>query len=244
MKAHDRVHTHEIESILRNYTRASMKKGKKRIRLLLVDDHPVVRKGIRSCLESLDHIEIVGEATDGREALAKVKELSPDTVLMDIDMPNMSGLDATKAIRSDFPDTRVLILSVHTNKHYVLQIIQSGAQGYVLKDTPPEDLARAIEAVDSGQPFFSPDINQIVLNQYMAEAGVDEDGTSTALTTRERQVLAMIAEGKSNKEMANHLGVGVRTIETHRERVMNKLNIHSVAGLTKYAISNGIARLE
>jgi two-component system nitrate/nitrite response regulator NarL len=221
-----------------------MKKGKKRIKLLLVDDHPVVRKGIRSCLESLEHIEIVGEAIDGLEAVNMVRELSPDIVLMDIDMPNMSGLDATKAIRGDFPRTKVLILSIHTNKHYVLQIIQSGAQGYVLKDTQPADLARAIEAIDSGQPFFSPDISQIVLNQYLAEAGEDENAASTALTNRERQVLAMIAEGQSNKEMANKLGVGVRTVETHRERVMNKLNIHSVAGLTKYAISNGIVRLE
>lgn len=223
---------------------APIKKGKKRIKLLLVDDHPVVRKGIRSCLESLDHIEIVGEAADGQEALNKVKEFFPDIVLMDIDMPKMSGLDATKAIRTDFPETKVLILSIHTNKHYVLQIIQSGAQGYVLKDTQPADLARAIEAIDSGQPFFSPDISQIVLNQYLSEAGEDENSASTALTNRERQVLAMIAEGQSNKEMANKLGVGVRTVETHRERVMNKLDIHSVAGLTKYAIANGIARLE
>ena len=221
-----------------------MKKGKKRIRLLLVDDHPVVRKGIRSCLEALDHIEIVDEAVDGKEAVAKAKQLTPDIVMMDIDMPNMNGLDATKSIRAELPDTKVLILSVHTNKHYVLQIIQSGAQGYVLKDTQPAELAKAIEAIDNGQPFFSPDISQIVLNQYLAEANEDEGASSGALTTRERQVLAMIAEGKSNKEMANHLGVGVRTIETHRERVMNKLNIHSVAGLTKYAITNGIAKLE
>lgn len=221
-----------------------IKKGKKRIRLLLADDHPVVRKGIRSCLESLEHIEVVGEAVDGLDAVKKVKELSPDIVLMDIDMPNMNGLDATRAIREECPGTKVVILSIHTNKHYVLQIIQSGAQGYVLKDADPAELAKAIESVDSGQPFFSPDINQIVLNQYLAEAGADENSQSNALTNRERQVLAMIAEGQSNKEMANKLGVGVRTVETHRERVMNKLNIHSVAGLTKYAIANGIARLE
>jgi two-component system nitrate/nitrite response regulator NarL len=165
-------------------------------------------------------------------------------VLMDIDMPIMNGLEATKLLREEFPDTRVLILSIHTNKEYVLQIIRSGAQGYVLKDASPADLVRAIESVDGGEPFFSPDISQIVLNQYLEEAGADSAGDAVKLTTRERQVLAMIAGGQSNKEMASALNVGVRTIETHRERVMNKLNIHSVAGLTKYAITNGIVKLE
>ena len=221
-----------------------MNKRKKRIKLLLVDDHPVVRKGIRSCLEGQEHLQILGEATDGQQAVDKVKDLSPDIVLMDIDMPNMSGLEATKIIRKEFPKTRVLILSVHTNKEPVLQIIKSGAQGYVLKDASPEVLVGALEAIDAGEPFFSPDISQIVLNQYMSEANEDENSEALKLTAREKQVLAMIAEGKSNKDMANHLGVGVRTIETHRERVMDKLNIHSVAGLTKYAIANGIVNLE
>lgn len=219
-------------------------KRKKKIRLVLADDHPVVRKGIRSCLTSPD-LEIVGEAVDGLEAVAKVKELKPDIVLMDIDMPKMSGLDATRQLRKENPEVRVLILSIHSNKQYVLQIIQSGAQGYVLKDASPTDLVKAIESICSGEAFFSPDISQIVLNQYLAEAtsGDEESGTGR-LTSREREVLSMIAEGQSNKEMASKLGVGVRTIETHRERVMDKLNIHTVAGLTKYAIANGIARLE
>lgn len=221
-----------------------MNKRKKKIKLLLVDDHPVVRKGIRSCLDGLENLEIVDDATDGQEAVKKVRELRPDIVLMDIDMPNMNGLDATKHIRQEFPTTRVLILTVHTNKEYVLQIIRSGAQGYVLKDASPAELVRAVESVDGGEPFFSPDVSQMVLGQYLAEAREEDSATSTKLTNRERQVLAMIAEGQSNKEMANQLGVGVRTIETHRERVMDKLNIHTVAGLTKYAITNGIAKLE
>ncbi len=220
-----------------------MNKRKKRIRILLVDDHPVVRKGIHSCLEGLAHIEVVDEATDGQEAVNKVQELSPDVVLMDNDMPNMTGLEATKLIRKQSPATRVLILSLHTGKEHVLPIIQSGAQGYILKDAAPAELVRAIEAVHNGEPFFSQDIGQMVLSQYLAEAATDESPNSNKLTARELEVLAMIAEGQSNKDMANRLGVGVRTIETHRERVMNKLDIHNVAGLTKYAINNGIAKL-
>lgn len=223
---------------------AQMDKRKKRIKLLLVDDHPVVRRGLRSCLSALEHVTVVDEAVNGEEAIEKVKTLLPDVVLMDFDMPKMDGLEATRIIRKDFPKTHVLILSVHTKKEYVLQIIRSGAQGYVLKNASLDDLVRAIEAVDNGEPFFSPDISQIVLNQYLAESGAEESPAAVTLTNRERQVLAAIAGGQSNKEMASSLGVGVRTIETHRERVMNKLNIHTVAGLTKYAITNGIVELE
>ena len=211
----------------------------------MADDHPVVRKGILSVLSSLKHLEILGEAADGQEAVAKVKEFSPDLVLMDIEMPRMNGLEATRLIRKDFPKTRVLILSVHSSKQNVLQIIQSGAQGYVLKDASLAELVRAIESVHKGEPFFSPNISQIVLNQYLAESGADErEPTAKKLSAREREVLAMIAEGQSNKEMAGKLGVGVRTIETHRERVMDKLGIHSIAGLTKYAITHGIVKLD
>lgn len=221
-----------------------MNKSKKKIRVLLADDHPVVRKGIRTWLGEVKNIEVVDEAVNGQEAVAKVKQFLPDVVLMDVDMPKLGGLDATKIIRKESPNTRVLILSMHTNKAVVLQIIQSGAQGYVLKDAPPTDILKAIEMVDGGEPFFSPNISQIVLNQYLAESTGQEAEGAGKLTNRERQVLAMIAEGQSNKEMANKLGVGVRTIETHRERMMAKLDIHSVAGLTKFAIANGIVNLE
>lgn len=222
-----------------------MNKKNHKIRILLADDHPVVRKGILSVLSSLKHLEILGEAADGQEAVAKVKELSPDLVLMDVEMPRMSGLEATKLIRKDFPKTKVLILSIHSSKQNVLQIIQSGAQGYVLKDASLAELVRAIESVHKGEAFFSPNISQIVLSQFLVESGADEqESASKKLSAREREVLAMIAEGQSNKEMAGKLGVGVRTIETHRERVMDKLGIHSIAGLTKYAIAHGIAKLD
>ena len=215
---------------------------RKKIKLLLVDDHPVVRKGIGSCFNGHSQVEVVGEAVDGQEAVSKVKELSPEIVLMDIEMPVMNGLEATRLINRDFPEVKVLILSVLTKKEQVLEIIKSGAQGYVLKDSSPADLVRAIESIHNGRAFFSPDISQIMLDQYLDEASDGED--SRRLTSRELEVVGMIAEGQSNKDMANKLGVGVRTIETHRERVMNKLDIHSVAGLVKYAIANGIAKLD
>lgn len=214
-----------------------MKATKKKIKLLLVDDHPVVRGGLRSCLSKVSHLECVGEASDGEEALRKTRELAPDIVLMDINMPHMDGLAVTELLRKEMPATKVIILSMHSNREYVLRIIQAGARGYVLKEAPTEDLVRAIEAVCTGEAFFSPDIARIALNQYVKNEGQPPIGK---LTEREREVLVLIAEGKSNKEIASHLDLGVRTVETHRERIMRKLNIHSVAGLTKFAIAHGL----
>jgi two-component system nitrate/nitrite response regulator NarL len=214
---------------------------KTRIRILLVDDHPVVRKGIASCLARHAHLEILGEASDGQEALRKVKELAPDIVLMDIDMPHMNGLAVTDILRKEMPQIKVLILSMHSNTEYVLRIIQSGARGYVLKEASPEELVKAIETVEAGEAFFSSDVARVALNQFVR--GGEEGSNSTQLTNREREVLIHIAEGLSNKEIASRLGVGVRTVETHRERIMRKLNIHSVAGLTKFAITRGLISL-
>jgi two-component system nitrate/nitrite response regulator NarL len=213
---------------------------KQRIKLILVDDHPVVRRGISSCLARHENLVIVGEAADGREALQKAKELAPDIVLMDIDMPHMNGLAATEMLRKELPQVKVLILSMYSQSEYVLRIIQSGARGYVLKEANPEDLARAIETVYSGQVFFSPEVARVALNQYVRGGG---EPPQTHLTFREKEVLTQIAEGLSNKEIAWRLGVGVRTVETHRERIMRKLNIHSVAGLTKYAITRGLVTI-
>jgi len=215
-------------------------KMKKRINLLLVDDHPVVRKGIISCLARHEHLHIVGEAEDGQDAMRKARELMPDIVLMDIDMPEMDGLAVTELLRKEIPKIKVLILSMHSNTEYVMRIIQSGASGYILKEAPAEDLVRAIDLVNDGEAFFSPEVARAALNKYVRGGG--EDG-SAQLTNREREVLVQIAEGLSNKEIANKLGVGVRTVETHRERIMRKLNIHSVAGLTKFAISKGLISL-
>ena len=213
---------------------------KKRIKLLLVDDHPVVRKGISSCLARHDHLQIVGEAGDGEEALKRARELLPDIVLMDIDMPEKDGLEVTELLRKELPKVKVLILSMHSNTEYVMRIIQSGASGYILKEAPTEELVRAIDTVNAGEAFFSPEVARVALNKYV-RGGADDPVSQ--LTNREREVLVQIAEGLSNKEIANKLGVGVRTVETHRERIMRKLNIHSVAGLTKFAISKGLISL-
>jgi DNA-binding NarL/FixJ family response regulator len=216
-------------------------KAKKHIRLLVVDDHPVVRKGIIACLAQQPNMKIIGEAADGVAALSMARELKPDIMLMDIDLPEKNGLLVTEAVRKELPAIKVLILSMHTNTDYVLRIVQSGASGYLLKGGATEDLVRAIETVIAGESFFSPEVARTALNQFVR--GSSGSGSLSALTSREREVLIHIADGFSNKEIASQLGVGVRTVETHRERIMKKLNIRSVAGLTKFAISQGLVSI-
>ncbi|MCU0785135.1 MAG: response regulator transcription factor [Verrucomicrobia bacterium] len=207
-----------------------------RIKLLVVDDHPVVRKGISLCLAQRENLVIVGEAGDGREALRLARELQPDLVLMDVNMPEMNGLAVTEVLQRELPKIKVLILSAHGPLDGVMRIVQSGARGYVLKESPPEELVRAIETVQAGQTYFSSEVARAALNQYVRGG---EASHAAQLTRREREVLTQVAEGLSNKEIAAQLGVGVRTVETHRERSMRKLNIHTIAGLTKFAIARG-----
>jgi DNA-binding NarL/FixJ family response regulator len=212
------------------------------IKILIADDHPVVRKGLQSCLGRQTHLKILGEACDGDEALRKTRELKPDVVLMDISMPGTDGLKVTEILRKEMPAIKVLVLSVHNNQQYIFRVIHAGAHGYVSKEAPPDDVIRAIETVYGGEPFFSEDIARAALQEFISSGGKKEPFSE--LTSREREVLVSIAEGQSNKEIANRLGIGVRTIETHRERIMRRLGIHSVAGLTKYAIANGLVSLE
>jgi two-component system nitrate/nitrite response regulator NarL len=214
---------------------------KQRIKILIADDHPVVRKGISHCLGRHPQFEIVGEAANGQEAVAKARQLLPDLVLTDIDMPELNGLALTETLHKELPRIKVLILSMHRQPEFIVRIVRSGAAGYVLKDAPTEELIQAIEAVHLGQSFFSPDVASLALKQFVQGHG---DGpNASSLTNREREVLTLISEGLGNKEIASRLGVGVRTVETHRERVMRKLDIHSVAGLTRFAISSGLVSL-
>ena len=210
-----------------------------KIRILLVDDHPVVREGIRSCLVRHPHFEIVGEATDGLEAIAQAKALVPDIILMDINVPRLNGLEATAAIRKLVPKTRVLALTAHARSEYAQRIIDAGARGYVLKDAAPQELISAIETVHHGATFFSPIIARGLLKRLVGQSGA-ASAKASDLSAREIEVLALIAEGKSNKDIAAALNLGVRTVETHRLHLMRKLGIRSVAGLTKYAITRGL----
>lgn len=214
--------------------------AERHIRILLADDHPVVRRGISACLSHHEHLSIIGEASNGQEALRKARELSPDLILMDIDMPQMSGLAVTEVLRKELPNIKVLILSMHTNTEYIMRIIQSGARGFVLKESSTEELIKAIEAVDGGEAYFSAEVARIAFNKFVGGTG---DRTHPKLTPREEEILVLIADGHSNKEIASQLGVGVRTVETHRERIMQKLDIHTVAGLTKFAITKGLVPL-
>ncbi len=219
-----------------------MSAKKQIIKVLVADDHPVVRKGLQTCLSRQARLRIVGEAADGDEALRKTRELLPDIVLMDISMPGLNGLAVTEILRKEAPQVKVLVLSVHSNKNYIFRVIQAGAHGYVSKEAPPDELLKAIESICAGEPYFSEEIARAALTEFVSGGGKKEPFSQ--LTSREREVLVSIAEGKSNKEIADKLGIGVRTIETHRERIMRRLNIHSVAGLTKYAIANGLISLE
>jgi DNA-binding NarL/FixJ family response regulator len=222
-----------------------VKKDKpKKIKLLLVDDHPIVLDGIKTHLAEQPDLEVVGEATNGQEALRKAKLTLPDVVLMDITMPHMNGLEATAQLRKQVPEAKVLILTMHDSREYIAQIVKLGARGYLLKDCSPGELVGAIKSVHAGEVYFSPSISRVLV-QEMVDGKHDgrEAPAQQSLTDREREVLSLIAEGLLNKQIADRLGIGVRTIETHRERIMRKLDIHTVAGLTKYAIARGMTTI-
>lgn len=211
------------------------------IRVLLAEDHTIVRKGLRSLLEAEPDIEVVGEAENGREAVEKTRELSPDVVVMDISMPVLGGLEATRQIAKKFPQIKVLVLTVHANSEYVLQLLRMGASGYVVKQAAPEELVTAIKAVYRGDCFLSPMISGHVIDGYVHLAAMMENAERyEKLTNREREILQLVAEGHTNKEMARMLYISVKTVETHRAHLMKKLDIHSASKLTSYAIRKGI----
>jgi len=214
----------------------------KRITVLLAEDHTIVREGFRKMLELEDDLEVIGEAQNGRQAVALVKKLRPAVVLMDIAMPLLNGLAATRQILKAFPDTKVLILSAHNDDAYVQNASESGAVGFLIKQTSSHEVCRAIREVQKGKTFFSPSISRRLDRLHPPSS--DRAGLlrkkAAQLTSREMEVLQLIAEGKANKETAAELGISMKTVEKHRERVMSKLDIHDTAGLTRYAISAGI----
>lgn len=211
------------------------------IRVVLADDHQVVRQGVRIVLEDLEGAEIVGEASDGAEALDVVRDTSPDVLVLDINMPEKTGLDVARALRDDGHPVRVLILSMHDDPEYVLQAVRAGADGYVLKDASPAELRDAVRAVHEGREHFTARVAtqlSVGLRQEIEEAQLRT--RLEALTPRETEVLLMVAEGLTNREAGERLGISPRTIETHRERVMGKLRIRTVAGLTRFVVEHGL----
>jgi DNA-binding NarL/FixJ family response regulator len=214
----------------------------KKITVLLAEDHTIVREGFRKMLELEGDFEIVGEAQDGRQAIAMAEKFHPEVVLMDIAMPLLNGLEATRQILKDYPAAKVLMLSAHSDDAYVTKATEAGAVGFLLKQTSAHDVCRAIREVHKGKTFFSPAISKRLNHQNVKLSGRSMllKKKISKLTSREMEVLQLIAEGKANKETASELGIGIKTVEKHREHLMEKLDIHDTAGLTRYAIGAGI----
>lgn len=217
------------------------------IRILIADDHTIVRQGLKKLLEEEQGIEVIGEATDGRDAVTKAMDLMPDIVLMDLSMPGLHGLEAARQISKRLPKTRVLILSMHKNEAYVLQSLQAGASGYILKDSASEEVATAIRSVYRGDSYLSPSISRVVIEDYLRLSSPGASGTKSlydTLTVREREIFQLLAEGLKNQEISERLHVSVKTVETHRAHIMEKLNLNNIAELVKYSIEIGIVQLD
>ncbi|MGD8229495.1 MAG: response regulator transcription factor [Desulfobacteraceae bacterium] len=213
------------------------------VRIILAEDHRITREGLVNLLQERPDMEVVGEAENGREAVKLAKELSPDLVIMDVTMPDLNGIDATRLITSGSNNIKVIALSMYSDKQFVQGMIQAGASGYLLKDCAFEELVSAIQAVIQGDTYLSPGIAGIVVQDYLTKLTTDRSSADTVLTNREREVLQLIAEGNSTKEIAARLTVSVKTVETHRRQIMEKLGIFSIAELTKYAIREGLTSL-
>ncbi|MDH5643354.1 MAG: response regulator transcription factor [Gemmatimonadota bacterium] len=211
------------------------------VRIVVADDHAMVREGIRHVLDGSPDFEVVSEAANGDEALTAVQEFEPDVAVLDITMPEKTGIEVTKILQRDFPTVRILILSMHDHTQYALEAIRAGATGFLLKDAEPAELRKAVKSVSRGEAYYSPSIARHLTNALSgAQQGEAHAQTVDDLTARERDVLLGIANGKTNKEIAADLGIGTRTVETHRESLMRKLEIRTVAGLTRFAIEAGL----
>ncbi|MBI5870280.1 MAG: response regulator transcription factor [Actinobacteria bacterium] len=217
-----------------------------KIRILLADDHAILRAGLVRLLSEEPDIEVVGEADNGREAVQKVQELHPDIVLMDIGMPVMNGMEATKQIKKRDNDVKILVLTMHDNEEYLFQVLQAGASGYVLKKAADSDLVNAIHVVSRGDCFLYPSAAKMVVEDYLEKLKHGQEPTSSfdTLTDREREILTLVAEGYTNREIAEALFISVKTVETHKANIMEKLNLHKRAELVRYAIKKGMLQVD
>jgi len=213
----------------------------KPITVLLAEDHTIVRKGLRSLLSQTQDIKVIGEAENGREAVKLVEKHHPELVVMDISMPLLNGLEATRQIKKRFPKTQVLILTVHDNEEYLFEIIKAGASGYIIKKAALEEMLMAVQAVSKGKTFFSPSVSTKIIKKLLKKKeALEQEPPYSPLTDREREVLQLVAEGHTNKDIAEILYISVKTVETHRSHIMEKLDLHKAADLTKYAIEHRI----
>src|SRR5215470_2936440 len=213
----------------------------RKIRIVLADDHQLFRKGLRALLEQQADLTVVAEARDGREAVAAVQSLKPDVLVIDIGMQNLNGIEAARQLRDSHLGTAIVILSMHSDESYVLRALKAGAKGYLLKDSAEDDLIRAIHAVRNGKSFFSPAVSKVLLDDYMRKLRkLGAEDPYDLLTPREREILQLVVEGKSNKDVANMLNLSVYTVETHRSNIMEKLNLKGVPELMLYAVRKGI----
>ena len=216
----------------------------KKTTVILADDHKMLRNGLRFLFEQQEEFEVVGEAGDGRSAVRMVLDLEPDVLVMDIAMPDLNGIEATRQIKAVAPQVKVIALSMHADRRFVEGMLGAGASGYVLKSSASEELVSAIREVTSGRVYTSPKITHVVMEGYVRKLTQPEPGEPSPITPREREVLQLLAEGKATKEIASHLHLSVNTVDTHRRHIMEKLDLHSVAELTKYAIREGLTSLD
>lgn len=213
------------------------------VKILLADDHKITLEGLHILLDKQPDMKVVAEAEDGRMAVKLARKLKPDVVIMDVTMPELNGIEATRQILADAPDTKVLVLSMHLDRRFVAKMLSAGAKGYLLKDCAFEELVKAIDAVARNETYLSSQIVSIVIEDYVSQLSKTASDASLVMTSREREVLQLLAEGKSMKQVAGELHLSVKTVETYRKRIMDKLNIHSVAELTKFAIREGLTSL-
>ncbi len=214
------------------------------IRILLVDDHKIVRDGLRSLIEKQPDLEVVAEADNGRQALSQLRAMAPDVVIIDVAMPDLNGVDATRRIVADFPRIKVIALSMHSDRRFVSGMLAAGASGYLLKDCAFEELNFAIRTVVRNQTYLSPSISKVLVDDYRQQLENVQAAAPPALTAREREVLQLLAEGRTTKQIAFLLNISVKTVESYRQKIMDKLDMHTVAELTKYAIREGLVSLD